>query len=358
MKALFLFFVLTSLTSSALQAQSVLNCPPDTTLDAATIYPLLVQQGLTEHDYKPSSVLVTEDAFSSVLGSISAKYVSTKLLWKCDGDDITPRRGLKNVVGCVERTFYNRKQKPVYIQQAWLISSQNLFSEENITWPKDLVIDLKDGKYNHEVFFDLTVNDLRKLGVDKTYLEPSVIEVPYSLIGISSHDEIRGGSRNPHEILRKWVVIDWCQYGRDSITTWDHTQTISFTDSLISAREDAFSEQNIVWPRDFGIMLKDTTNLAAQMTPDEMGWKDQYGVTQYASEPEFALFSAISVGTRYTDTIVSRDEREDYDDVYVTHFDVHRRWTVLDWDRYDAAPGKGIWQHTQVIRVSYLHKKE
>lgn len=358
MKALFLFFVLTSLTFSSLQAQSRLDCPPDTTLDVTTIYPLLVEQGITKYGYKPSSVPVTEDTFSSVLGSIDAKYVSTKLLWACDGDDITPPLGLKNVAGCLERTFYNKRQKPVFIQQAWLINHNPFTEKKSITWPKDLVIDLKNGKFNNEVFFDFTPDDLRKLGIDKTFLEPVFVEGPYSLIGMTYHDEIRGGFRNPHEILRRWVITDWCQYGRDSITTWDHTQIISFTDSLTSLPEAAFSEKNITWPKDFTTTIPDTTDLATRLSPENIGWEDIHGTVKYTSEPEIALFSQSSVGVHYADTIVPRDGRVDYDKVYITYFDVHRTWTVLDWDHYDRASGAGIWTHKQILRIHYLHKKE
>jgi len=376
MKNLLLLIVLVtigSLTTLQLPAQGW-NCPSDTIVDVERVYPLLVQLGITEYDYTPVSLPLSEDTLSVLLGSIRAKYVSTRLLWKCNGDDLSSSPpGIENVIGCVERTFSNKKNKPVYIQTAWL-KNTSPFTEKSITWPEDLTLYINNGQYEYALsneldigfdkfqsisipLFGLSAEDLKDLGIDPLFIFPTAEEGPYSLIGMTYDDEIVGGPRNPHHILRTWSVIDWCLYSQ-AYDIWYHTQTISFVDTVTSSTDALFSDKHIIWPEDIISSIRDTADLVSQLDPERLGWQNLHGTTIYNGYPEIAFFAKSSVGINYTDTIVAREEREEYDEVYVTYFEVHRTWSVIDWDHYDRASGAGLWKQKQVLRLAYVQRKE
>lgn len=358
-KLLLLVTLIASLTSLSTLLQAQKNgCPEDTLIDIEEIYPLLVHQGFEEYGYEPARVLVEADTFASLFGSVSAKYVFTELLWACDGDDLSLPAGGKSAIGRLDRTFYNKKNRPVFMQRVWLID-HHPFTEHNITWPKDLLINLQNGQHNNETFFDVMPDDLAKLGIDSSFIWPTVVEGPYTIIGMHHDDEVVGGYRNPHQILRTWRLTDWCQYahGRVESAIWEHTQTISFTDS-VNFSEAVFSERNIAWPENFTCTIKDTTDLASQLAPEKIGWQTSHGGIQYTSEPQIALFSTRSVGVHYSDTIVPQLGRVDYEESYMTFFEVHRTWSVIDWDRYNRATGDGIWTHKQILKLRHVHKRE
>ena len=106
--------------------------------------------------------------------------------------------------------------------QTIFVENNSAFSLSDITWPFDY--------YTSGCGLNVEPNDL-PLGYDK----PSVNEGPCDMVAVTHTDQPL--PTNPpacFKVLRKWIVIDWCQYNPNvpnSPGYWEYTQIIKVTDS-------------------------------------------------------------------------------------------------------------------------------
>ncbi|MAT53016.1 MAG: hypothetical protein CMN32_00945 [Saprospirales bacterium] len=102
------------------------------------------------------------------------------------------------------------------------VENSDPFSEDDITWPWDYTTDECDPALDPE---DLPAG----------YQEPVVYDGPCDHIAVTYTDQLLPTNFPAcFKILRKWIVIDWCQYDPNipgSPGYWEHTQILKVVDN-------------------------------------------------------------------------------------------------------------------------------
>lgn len=202
-------------------------CPSDTVV-SATQFPLEVFHGEASRP-QGRAFNKQQDDPHRILYTPSADRIMVRYLSRCMGDELD----LPDVavVGCLERTFYVGSTSCV--QKVWF-RHPSPFNHTNITWPQDMTISsemkmqLTDTVDNGYVFVNASPENMRAVGLDKVFWEPTIKETQYDLIGVTYDDVVVGPDDNPLKIARKWTVIDWCQYTPGGKGLWFTTQIINF----------------------------------------------------------------------------------------------------------------------------------
>jgi hypothetical protein len=126
--------------------------------------------------------------------------------------------------GTIKRTYKvtDKSGRAATCVQTITVVNSNPFSLSKITWPQDYTTNQCDPK--------LEPGDLpEKSGY------PDINEGPCDLVAVTHTDQLL--PTNPpacFKILRKWIVIDWCQYNPNipnSPGYWEHVQIIKVQDN-------------------------------------------------------------------------------------------------------------------------------
>jgi hypothetical protein len=173
-------------------------CPPDVTTTCPVDLTNLAQFGI------PTA--------SDNCGNITIKETNNVQLTSCG-------------TGLIKRIFTvtGSDGKTSECTQIVEVKSSNPFSLNDITWPKD-----------YEAQGCTSINDLEPEDLPAPYDKPIFNNNSCSFAGVSHSDEVFDiAAPACFKILRKWVVLDWCQYNPNipnSPGRWEHTQVIKVFD--------------------------------------------------------------------------------------------------------------------------------
>jgi len=182
-------------------------------------------------DKLPPSIICPPDATVSCPVDISdlSKYGSATAANNCGNISITETSNIDLSscgTGKITRTFTATASngKIATCTQTIYVNSSTPFTAADITWPKDY-----DAQGCTSIA-DLDPDDL-PAGYDKTIINNKSC----SFAGVTHTDEVFDiAAPACFKILRKWVVIDWCQYDPNKPNSpgrWEHTQIIKVFDT-------------------------------------------------------------------------------------------------------------------------------
>ncbi len=200
-------------------------CPPDVTTTCPVDLNNLAQFG------SPSS--------NDNCGNVTIKETNNVQLSSCG-------------TGIIKRVFTatGADGKNATCTQLIEVKSSIPFSLNDITWPKD-----------YEAQGCTSIDDLQPDDLPATYDKPLFNNSACSFAGVSHTDEVFDiAAPACFKILRKWVVLDWCQYNPNipnSPGRWEHTQIIKVFD---------YDKPKLNCPADVTVSSTSTDCSGAQVT--------------------------------------------------------------------------------------------
>ena len=154
--------------------------------------------------------------------------------------------------GVIKRVFTatGGDGKTATCTQLVVVQSSNPFTINDITWPKD-----------YEAQGCTSIDALQPDDLPDGYKKPLFSNSSCSFAGVSHTDEIFDiAAPACFKILRKWVVLDWCQYDPNipnSPGRWEHTQVIKVFD---------YDKPKLVCPADLTVSSSATNCSGADVT--------------------------------------------------------------------------------------------
>ena len=200
-------------------------CPPDMTTTCPVDLNNLAQFG------SPSA--------NDNCGNVSIKETNNVQLSSCG-------------TGIIKRVFTatGADGKTATCTQLIEVKSSVPFSLNDITWPKD-----------YEAQGCTSIDDLQPDDLPAPYDKPLFSNTACSFAGVSHTDEVFDiAAPACFKILRKWVVLDWCQYNPNipnSPGRWEHTQIIKVFD---------YDKPKLTCPADVTVSSTSTDCSGAQVT--------------------------------------------------------------------------------------------
>lgn len=219
------------------------TCPPDITVDCRFDYDpnyLDVFGKMVHHDSLREPIVLTSDTLRFSGPALDGVAYDNCPMVMVDSSYFESLDNCGN--GILWRYFYAvdaQDQRSHMCTQRITFVNYEPFTEDDILWPED---------------FD-TVNVCTDIFFDPDFLPEERAYPRYpgedecSLIGATYKDHIidnTGGSRGCFKILRKWKVIDWCQYVNNQFIVWEHEQVILVENTVAPFINDRFCQDTVI----------------------------------------------------------------------------------------------------------------
>jgi hypothetical protein len=180
------------------------NTPPDYTIDCTL-------------DYQNPTILPINPTFTDNCGVANVVFTTEN-----------------NVSACGEGTFLRKftaydihGNSSVFVQTI-TVTNNSVFNESNITWPP--------------MYTTATCGaNLDPSALPAPYKEPVIVNQGCATIAVSYTDQFFNVAAPAcSKILRKWSLIDWCQYDPmmpNAGGRWQHTQVLAIMDNILPTLE-------------------------------------------------------------------------------------------------------------------------